>query len=405
MYRFVLFQIILAVVGKPHPFWTPERYEMHEPELLKIKKKSGKDKKCAQQKDWFRHSDDDMSRWLEGLKNFLFVYSRIDIQVNGWCFATLLEDPGFCWHLLNCLEEFYKHHMHVSIIECINIMVDAFLAYESGCDEYDRNSKDESEWKHRTLCCAKPIIPWAAICMFMNDPVQYHFMLDDLGRIPFLRLKKCDRKTDRPGVFSSMNFDSLGIPTCRVSNGISVIDLLSPSGRIGYPIESLFRNNFGYIQFGEVFKNLISSNPFMLSDLFFQRAFLYLGNIPMQKFVVLETILAKKCKDVIFTEEEKTLIISKFMRAFPNSKLDVYFAGFLFQIFLRSREKSLSLKSQFCRPSKAQLPMGCNQIPFDAPAVKRIEMIGFLEVMSSKSVLFPKQSYSIMRRVLGGLLL
>jgi len=296
--------------------------------------------------------------------------------------------------------------MHISIIECINIMVDAFLVYESGCDEYDRDSEDNREFQYRTLCCDKPIIPWAALCMFLNDPSQYHFMTGDLEKNPIRRIRGCRRRTERPGVFSSMSFDSLGIPTCHESSGIYVVDLLRPSGRIGYPTESLFKNNFGYTKFGEVFQSLISSKPFMLSELFFQRAFLYLGSIPMQKFVVLETILAEKCKDVILTERDKTLIIAKFMRAFPNSKLDVYFAGFLFQTFLRSCEKSLGLKSQFCRPLKAQLPMGCNQIPFDALFVRRTRMIGFLEIMSSKSVLIlNQQSYSIMRRVLGGLLL
>jgi hypothetical protein len=128
----------LSLAGKVHPFWTPELYAQHALEL-------NKNKKNRQQKDWFRHSDDDMSRWLKELKRYL-GYSGIDIQVYPWCFATLLEDPGFCWHLLNCLEAFYKHHMHISIIECINIMFDAFLVYESGYDEYDRDSDDNSVW-------------------------------------------------------------------------------------------------------------------------------------------------------------------------------------------------------------------------------------------------------------------
>jgi hypothetical protein len=80
--------------------------------------------------------------------------------------------------------------------------------------------------------------------------------------------------------------------------------------------------------------------------------------------------------------------------------------GFLLQTFLRSREKSLRLKSQVCRPLSIPLPLGCHQLPFDAQFVKRIKMIGFLEIMSSKSVWVSNQdSYSIMRRVLSGLLL
>jgi hypothetical protein len=66
----------------------------------------------------------------------------------------------------------------------------------------------------------------------------------------------------------------------------------------------------------------------------------------------------------------------------------------------------LRLKSQFCRPSSSLLPMGCDQLPFDARFVRRIRMIGFLEVMSSKSDWVSNQdSYSIMRRVLSWLLL
>jgi hypothetical protein len=410
MNQLVLALIILEVVGKPHPYWTPDRYEKHEPELLKIKKKRGKAKKCAQQKDWFRHSDDDMSRWLEGLKKILFVNSMIVIQVNGWCFATLLEDPGFCWHLLNCLEEFYKHHMHISIIECINIMVDAFLAYESGCDEYDRNSQDESVWQHRTLCCDNLNIPFAALCMFMNDPVQYQFISDDLGKILIRRIRSFYRKTDRPDVFSSLSFDSLGIPTYHESSGISLVDLLRPSGRIAYPIESVFSINPQYKKFGEVFRSLIHSKLFMDPVRFFKRAFGYLGDSnPVQNLTVLRTILRNQCKDVAFTQSEISLVIMQFLRAFPNSTTGVSFMGFQLHTFLRSYEKSLRLRSQLCRPLPSPLPMGCDQLPFDAPAVKRIKMIGFLMVMFSKlDWTSDQQSYSIIsivKRVLGGLLL
>jgi len=405
MNQLSLDQTILEVVGKPHPYWTPELYEEYSSKLHKIKKKR-KTKECYTQKHWFRHSDDDMSRWLKELKRYL-GYSGIDIQVYRWCFATLLEDPGFCWHLLNCLAAFYKHQMHISIIECINIMIDAFLVYESGCDEYDRDSDGNSEWQYRTLCCANLNIPFAALCMFMNDPVQYHFMSDDLGKILIRRIRSFYRKTDRPGVFSSLSFDSLGIPTYHESSGISLVDLIRPSGRIAYPIESVFSINPQYKKFGEVFKNLIYSGSFMDPVHFFKRAFGYLGGgNPVQNLIVLRTILRNQCKDVAFTQGELSLVIMQFLRAFPNSTTGVSFMGFLLQTFLRSCEKSLRLKSRFCPPSSSPLPMGCDQLPFDAHVVKRIKIIGFLKVMSSKSVLISNQgSYLIMKRVLSGLLL
>jgi hypothetical protein len=286
-------------------------------------------------------------------------------------------------------------------------MVDAFIVYESGCDEYDRDSDDNSVWQYRTLCCANLNIPFAALCMFMNDPVQYHFMSDDLGNIPIRRIRSFYRKTDRPGVFSSLSFDSLGIPTYHESSGISLVDLLRPSGRIMYPIDSVFSINPQYKKFGEVFKNLIYSGPFMDPDRFFKRAFGYLGGgNPGQNLVVLRTILKNQCKDVAFTQGELSLVIMQFLQAFPNSKTGVSFMGFLLQTFLSSREKSLRLKSRFCPPSSSPLQMGCDQLPFDARVVKRIKIIGFLEVMSSKSVLISnKHSYSIMRRVSSGLLL
>jgi len=287
-------------------------------------------------------------------------------------------------------------------------MVDAFLVYESGCDEYDRDSKGNSEWQYRTLCCAKPIIPWAALCMFMNNPVEYHFMSDDFKDVLILRIRKFYRETDCPGIFSSLSFDSLGIPTYHEKlDGISLINILRPSGRIAYPIESVFSTNPEYKNFGEIFRSLISSEPFMSPDRFFKRAFGYLGGInPGQNLIVLRTILRKQCKDVAFTQSELSFVIMQFLRTFPNSKFGVSFVGFLLQTFLRSREKSLKLKSQFCRPSSSPLQMGCDQLPFDDRIVKRIKITGFLEVMSSKSELISKQqSYSIMKRVSSGLLL
>jgi hypothetical protein len=317
MDQLVLALIILEVVGKPHPYWTPELYAEHSSKLLEIKKNRRR-KECYTEQHWFRHSDEDMSRWLTELKKSL-GYSEIDIQGDRWCFATLLQDPGFCWHLLNCLEAFYKHRMHISIIECINIMVDAFLVYESGCDEYDRDSDDNSVWQYRTLCCAKLIIPWAALCMFMDNPVEYHFMSDDLGKILLRRIRSLCRKTDLPGVFSSLSFNSLGIPTYHESSGISLVDLLRPSGRIAYPIESVFSKNPEYKKFGEVFKNLISSEPFMDPVRFFKRAFDYLGGgNPEQNLIVLRTILRDQCNDVTFTQDELSLMIMQFLRAFPN---------------------------------------------------------------------------------------
>ena len=140
---------------------------------------------------------------------------------------------------------------------------------------------------------------------------------------------------------------------------------------------------------------------------FFKRAFGYLGDSnPVQNLTVLRTILRNQCKDVAFTQSEISLVIMQFLRAFPNSTTGVSFMGFQLNTFLRSYEKSLRLRSQLCRPLPSPLPMGCDQLPFDAPAVKRIKIIGFLEVMSSKSALISNQgSYLIMKRVLSGLLL
>jgi hypothetical protein len=240
----------------------------------------------------------------------------------------------------------------------------------------------------------------------MHEPSQYHFMFDEFKKVLIRRIRSCYRQTGQLGVFSSLIFDSIGIPKYRESDGISLVNLIRPDGRFGYPIESIFQSNPKYKKFGEVFRNLNSFGPFMIPEYFFKRAFRYLGSSnPMQNLVVLQTILRNQCKDVAFTQGELLSIIMKFLEAFPNSKSGVSFAGFLYQTFLRSREKSLRLKSRFFPPSSSPLPMGCNQIPFDAQFMRRNIMIGFLEVMFSKSVLISNhQSYSIMRRVLGGLL-
>lgn len=373
---------ILGIVGRPHPFWTPVLYANHQ-EVLDRKKK-------------FRHPRNDLTRWLKDL----------DISCRFWRFSILLHDRNFCWHLLNCLEAFYKHGMHVSIIDCINIMVDAFIVYESGCDEYDRDSDDNSVWQHRTLCFLKPKIPFAALCMFLNNSSEYHFISDDFQFVLVRRIRSCFRRTDRPGVFSSLSFNSSGVPSYHESGGISLIQILRPSG-INYPIESVFQKNTQYKKFGEVFKNLIYSGPFMDQDHFFKRAFGYLGDRnPRQNLTVLRTILRDQCKDVAFTKDELSLVIMQFLGAFPNSKMGVSFMGFQLHTFLRSCDKSLRLKSQLCRPLSSPLPMGCDQLPFDAPAVKRNKMIGFLKVMFSKSDLTSnKHSYLIMKRVSSGLLL
>jgi hypothetical protein len=155
--------------------------------------------------------------------------------------------------------------------------------------------------------------------MFMDNPVEYHFMSDDLGKILLRRIRSLCRKTDLPGVFSSLSFNSLGIPTYHESSGISLVDLLRPSGRIAYPIESVFSKNPEYKKFGEVFKNLISSEPFMDPVRFFKRAFDYLGGgNPEQNLIVLRTILRDQCNDVTFTQDELSLMIMQFLRAFPN---------------------------------------------------------------------------------------
>jgi hypothetical protein len=140
---------------------------------------------------------------------------------------------------------------------------------------------------------------------------------------------------------------------------------------------------------------------------FFKRAFGYLGDRnPGQNLIVLRTILRDQCKDVAFTKDELSLVIMQFLGAFPNSTTGVSFMGFQLHTFLRSYEKSLRLRSQLCRPLSSPLLMGCDQLPFDDRVVKRIKMIGFLEVMLSNSDwTSDQQSYSIMRRVLGGLLL
>jgi hypothetical protein len=396
---------LLVVAGNQHPYWTRELYEEHSSYLHRIKKNRRRNG-CYTARHWFRHSDEDMTRWLTKLKRYL-EYSGINIQVYQWCFASLLEDPGFCLHLLNCLAAFYKHQMHISIIECINIMVDAFLVYESGCDEYDRDSDGNSEWQYRTLCCANLIIPFAALCMFMHDPVQYHFMSDDLGKILIRRIRSFYRKTDRPDVFSSLSFDSLGIPTYHESSGISLVNLLRPSGRIAYPIESVFSINPQYKKFGEVFKSLISSEPFMRPERFFQRAFSFLPEKNSRHVLhTLQTILRTQCKDVSFSQSELSSILIECLNAHPNLKSVIGFTGFLFQTFLRTREQSLQLRIAWRSPIEMHLQVGCNQIPFDAQFVRRIKMIGFLDVLLSHSERISRnQSYSIIRRVLSNLLL
>jgi hypothetical protein len=119
--------------------------------------------------------------------------------------------------------------------------------------------------------------------------------------------------------------------------------------------------------------------------------------------------LRNQCKDVAFTQGEISLVIMQFLGAFPNSKMGVSFMGFQLHTFLRSYEKSLRLRSQLFQPLPSPLPMGCDQLPFDALVVKRIKMIGFLMVMFSKlDKTSYQQSYfiiSIVKRVLGGLLL
>lgn len=375
---------ILDIVGKPHPFWTQVLYGQHQ--------------KVLDRDNEFRHTEDDLTRWLIKLELPLCRF---------WCFSSLLQDSNFCWHILNCLEDFYKHGMHVSIIDCINIMMDAFIVYESGHDEYDRDSDDNSVFEHRTLCFMKQQIPFAALCMFLDNPFHYHFISSDFKFVLIRRIRSCFRRTDRPGVFSSLSFNSRGVPSYHESGGISLIQILRPSGRINYPIESVFHKNPQYKKFGEVFKSLISSEPFMRPELFFQRAFRFLPDKNSRHVLhTLQTILQTQCKDVSFSQSELSSILIECLNAHPNLKSVVGFTGFLFQTFLRTREQSLQLRIAWRPPIKMHLQVGCNQIPFDARFVRKIKMIGFLNVLLSSSERISRnQLYSIIRRVLSNLLL
>jgi hypothetical protein len=386
---------LLQVAGVSHPYWTDEVYARHEHEILAIKRN-------RQQKDWFRHSPETLAEWLDALKRY---YREIKFSCNYWCFSTLLQDSGFAWHLLNCLEPFYKHRMHVSIIECINFMVDSYIVHESGCDEYDRDSEDNSVFQHTTLCVGKQTIPWVAICLFVNEPWAYQFMQDDLDKILIRQLRSVYRKTDRPGVFSSLTFNSVCSPIYLESSGKTVSKLLNPDG-IRYPITAIFQKNPKYKNFGELFLNLISENPVTSYNHFFNSSLLYVSWMMPQQFLFhFICILRNQCKDVVFTQEQFNAILMKFLEVFPNSRKPLMFSGFLFQNFLRNRAISLQLRQSQFQSFFIKLEPDSNEVQFESKFMKRIKMLGFLEVMLSPKNSIARHSYSIMRRVTSGLFL
>jgi len=386
---------LLQVAGVSHPYWTDEVYAKHEHQILAIKGK-------RQQKDWFRHSPETLTDWFGELRIY---YCRFKFSCNYWCFSTLLQDSVFALHILNCLEPFYKHGMHVSIIECINIMVDAYIVHESGCDEYERDSEDNSVFQYTRLCVGKQTIPWVAIYLFVNEPWSYQFFQDDLDKVLLRRLRSVCRKTDRPGFFSSLTFNFVGSPGYKESSGRTVTSLLNPDG-IRYPVTAIFQNNPKYKKFGELFLNIISGNPVIAPKRFFNSSLLYVNWMkPQQILFHFIGILRNQCKDVIFTQEQFNAILMKFLEFFPNSRKPLMFSGFLFQNFLRNREVSLQLRQSQCKFFYIQLELDCNDVQFESKFVKRMKMLGFLEIMLSKNNSPHHLSYSIMRRVASGLFL
>lgn len=376
-----------------HPYWELPRYTEHESSITKIPSR--------QPKDFFRHSKDTLMRWIKKL--------NVGYRHYYWSFESLLELDVFKLYILDCLEPFYKHGMHVSIIECINIMVDAFIVHESGCDEYEHDSDGFSEYQFTCLCSDSTKIPWAALCILVNQPWKFRFMSDDLNKVLLRQIRSVYRRTDRPDVFSSLTFDSVGKPTYLESNGRDLASILDPNG-IGYPIKSVFQKNTQYNKFGSLFLNLISENPIIPIERFFNLSLNYLSakNIhPHELLLHFQNILKNQCKDVVFTQREFSEIIQKFLEAYPNSRKSLMFSGFLFQNFLRNQEISLKLRKSRFNPFQIQLDPSCLDIQFESHFVKKIKMLGFLEFLMSKQI--PNQhshlSYSIMRRVVSGLFL
>lgn len=376
-----------------HPYWTLEVYTKHKSSITITPSR--------QEKDWFRHSEDTLIEWIEKLKIQNFCYY--------WSFESLLQQPKFILHILNSLVPFYKHGMHISIIDCINIMVDAYVVHNTGCDEYERDSDDFTEFLYTTLCSDSDKIPWAALCLLVNEPWNYRFMCDDLNKVLLRQIRSVYRRTDRPGIFSSLTFDSFGFPIYLESNGRDLPSILNPNG-IGYPIKAVFQKNPQYKKFGSLFLNLISKNPVIPIKQFFNLSLNYLSakNIHPHEFLLhFINILKNQCKDVVFTKKQFSEIITNFLEAFPNSRKTLMFSGFLFQNFLRNQEISLKLRKSRWKPFQIELEPSCIDIQFESNFVKKIKMLGFLEILMSKQI--PNEhshlSYSIMRRVVSGLFL
>jgi hypothetical protein len=373
-----------------HPYWTPEVYTRHKSSITNTPNR--------QPKDWFRHPRNILIEWIEELK----------IQHSDcWNFESLLEEPKFILHILDCLVPFYKHGMHISIIECINIMVDAYVVHKSGSDVFDRDSDDITEYQYRTLHFDTEKIPWAALCIFINEPWKYGFGCNDLDKVLLRQIRSVYRRTDRPGIFSSLTFNSDGFPKYLESNGVDLPSILDPKD-IGYPIKAVFEKNPQYKNFGSLFLNLISKNPIIDPKHFLFSSLLYVNWMkPQQILFHFIGILRNQCKDVVFTQEQFSEIIAKFLEAFQDSRKSLMFSGFLFQNFLRNQEILLKLRQNRCKSFQIELEPSCIDIQFESHFVKKIKMLGFLEILMSKQT--PKEhshlSYSIMRRVVSGLFL
>jgi hypothetical protein len=388
----IKFVRVSDIRGYQHPYWTLPVYTRFVTSITITPNR--------QPKDWFRHPRNILIEWIQKLKIEDLFY---------WNFESLLEQPTFILYILDCLVPFYKHGMHISIIECINIMVDAYVVHKSGCDEYDRDSDDFTEFLYRTLCSDSNKIPWAALCLLVNEPWNYRFMCDDLNKILLRQIRSVYRRTDRPDVFSSLTFDSVGFPKYLESNGIDLPSILNPDG-IGYPIKAVFQNNPQYKNFGHLFLNLISENPIIPIERFFNLSLNYLIDTDIHHSELLKhfyNILQNQCKDVVFTKKQFDEINTKFLKAFPNSRILLMFSGFLFQNFLRNQEISLKLRKSRCLSFQIKLEPSCIYIQFESHFVKKIKMLGFLEILMSKQISNQHShlSYSIMRRVVSGLFL
>jgi hypothetical protein len=117
----------------------------------------------------------------------------------------------------------------------------------------------------------------------------------------------------------------------------------------------------------------------------------------MQKSLHCQSKQNKKIYKLVYT------ILMKFLEFFPNSRKPLEFSGFLFQNYLRIREVSLQLRQSQCKIFHIQLKSDANDVQFESKFVKRMKIIGFLEIMLAKKNSPSHLSYSIMRRVASGL--